>query len=316
MIPPGHGISPAADRTAVKAQAPSGNGGNIYMISPAVTQKDIAAFARDGAVVLRGILTSYWVDIVQFGIEEIRTRPSELIASEPNTGVYARFFTDLYGALRNERLKQFVFESPAASVASQLLQSTTCCYVLDQVFYKDIGYVAPSDWHQDTPYFNFEGNDMARVWVCCDPAPRSVALRVVRGSHLWNVTYRPGTISQNDSPSHAELPGEVPQFDRKLPPMPDIDAHRGSFDILEWDIEPGDVVVFHPSVIHGAGGKVNHTVPRRAFGVLLGGDDARYLQRPGYTVPNICTINARSLVHGPELSKYPEIFPRVWPRSA
>jgi ectoine hydroxylase-related dioxygenase (phytanoyl-CoA dioxygenase family) len=44
--------------------------------------------------------------------------------------------------------------------------------------------------------------------------------------------------------------------DQSLPPVPDFDANRDSFDISSWDYEPGDVIVFHGHVLHSALGDV------------------------------------------------------------
>ena len=57
----------------------------------------------------------------------------------------------------------------------------------------------PGDWASDIrgtffnadTYYNVDGEQLIRAWVCADPAPRDVSLEVVRGSHRWNVTYRP-----------------------------------------------------------------------------------------------------------------------------
>lgn len=278
-----------------------------------ISDADALTFRRDGAVVLRRLLSTNWIDAISAGIEEIREHPSQL-ASSSTSGEYSLFFTDIYSMLRNPLLERFVRDSPAAAITAQLLGSKNCIYVLDQVFYKDSGLVAPSHWHQDTPYFNFSGHGMARFWVCCDPAPREVSLRIVRGSHLWNVIYRPGIPEgvQGEASTRLEVSEETPSFDKDLPSIPDINAYYDSFDILEWEIEPGDVIVFHPNVIHGAGGAINLINKRRAFGVLFAGDNAKYTIRPGYTVPDLGSIKGSPIFDGASLSDYPHIFPVVW----
>ena len=40
--------------------------------------------------------------------------------------------------------------------------------------------------------------------------------------------------------------------DQSLPPVPDINANRDSFDIIGWHYEPGDVLLFHGHVLHSA----------------------------------------------------------------
>ena len=281
-----------------------------------VSDADVAAFWRDGAVVLRRVLDVASVAAVARGIESVKDNPSRLASVCPPSKKQGLFFTDIYAAMINDELKQFIYKSPAAPIISRILGSQNCWYVLDQVFYKDSGYVVPSAWHQDTPYFNVQGDNMARFWISCDPAPRSVSLRVVRGSHLWNVIYRPGTPRRSERREDRDdsAPNGVPSFDDSLPWIPDIDAYPGSFDILEWDVEPGDAVIFHPSVIHGAGGEIHMAGRRRAFGILFAGEMAKYARRRGYTVPDLGTMRGLDIPDGALLAAYPEAFPKVWPR--
>ncbi len=37
--------------------------------------------------------------------------------------------------------------------------------------------------------------------------------------------------------------------------MADIDAHRDEYRVMAWDMEPGDVLVFHPLLVHGSQGR-------------------------------------------------------------
>lgn len=286
------------------------------MDTPKISEADAAAFKRDGAIVLRRFLSAGWIDVVLAGIEEVRACPSHLASCSSASSEYSLFFADIYAAMHSDSIRKFIFDSPASSIVAQILGSNSCQYVLDQVFYKDIGLVAPSHWHQDTPYFNFSGYDMARFWVSCDPAPREVSLRIVRGSHLWNVIYRPETPeeSRNELSKDISKYSDSRLFDTNLPSIPNINNYLDSFDILEWDVEPGDVVVFHPSVIHGAGGDINVRTKRRAIGVLFAGDKARYKMRRGYTVPDLSRIKGIKINDGDLLSDYPDIFPKILPK--
>ena len=40
----------------------------------------------------------------------------------------------------------------------------------------------------------------------------------------------------------------------ELEDMPDIDANRDKYELLSWDLEPGDVLMFHPLIVHGSPG--------------------------------------------------------------
>ena len=60
-------------------------------------------------------------------------------------------------------------------------------------------------------------------------------------------------------------------LDPSLPELSDIEGARDSFDILGWDYEPGDVLLFHGHIVHSARGGGN-TATCQAFPcVSLGG---------------------------------------------
>jgi len=67
-------------------------------------------------------------------------------------------------------------------------------------------------------------------------------------------------------------------------PVPDIDSDPDSYQVLEWEMEPGDAVAFNYKILHGARGNDSKT-RRRAFSLRLFGDDARYITRAGPTSP-------------------------------
>ncbi len=53
------------------------------------------------------------------------------------------------------------------------------------------------------------------------------------------------------------------------------------YDIISWDLEPGDVYVFHGLTVHGAGGNATINRRRRGYTVRYTGDDIVYDTRSG-----------------------------------
>ena len=64
-------------------------------------------------------------------------------------------------------------------------------------------------------------------------------------------------------------------LDPDYQPVPDIDGNPGDYEILAWDLEPGDCVVFSGLCLHGAPGNQT-TRTRRAVSVRYTGDDVRF----------------------------------------
>jgi ectoine hydroxylase-related dioxygenase (phytanoyl-CoA dioxygenase family) len=76
----------------------------------------------------------------------------------------------------------------------------------------------------------------------------SSGLEYVRGSHRWNRRFK--AVSPDYHPALLASDLEDP---------PDIDAHRDDYDLVDWDMEPGDVLMFHPLILHGSAGNSSTT---------------------------------------------------------
>jgi ectoine hydroxylase-related dioxygenase (phytanoyl-CoA dioxygenase family) len=128
-----------------------------------------------------------------------------------------------------------------------------------------------SPWHQDNSYTPVSGPQMLNIWTCFEKIPRKNVLEVVRGSHL-GIQYN-GT-SYADAGNHT-----TPLWtNTDWPNLPDIEGERAkdpaSWDVLSWDLELGDALVFHSGSLHG-GAPVTpdcpdrHTLVYRFFGDKL-----------------------------------------------
>jgi len=284
----------------------------------AIAEAECARFRQEGAVLLRGILSLDWVGVVREGLEEIHEEPGAMTSRATGGDGLGELIIDQYSSLRNEKLSSFVKCSPAAAIAGRLLGGSSSRFVLDQMFYKEAGRILPTPWHQDTPYLRISGNDLARLWVTCDPSPKQTTVRVVKGSHLWNVVYRPVTATSEVRETQAGAGfsyGKSEDYDGRLMPIPDIDGNPGAFDVLTWDVEPGDILVFNGNIVHGAGGVEMHPRKRRAFATLWAGDDVRYLKRPGLTIPDLSEFAGVQIADGALLREHPEAYPAGWLRA-
>lgn len=293
------------------------------MISPA----QAADFHRDGAVLLRQCLAPEWLDLLEAGLEQARDNPDGM-----SMGVDMALRIDQFPSNHVQEFREFLAQSPVAGIVGQVVDAPIRFY-MDQMFYKPAGRIAPSAWHQDTCYYNIQGHQLVRAWVAVDPVPREASIEVLRGSHLWNVTYRPpvGRNPADDPEGAAALEAAHARgerlvgleahrnwtyhdsfFDETLPPLPDVEANRDSFDILGWDFEPGDVLLFHGHILHaGRGGAVlDH--PRRAHASLWAGPDVSYLHRRSQVIPDPVGLYEHEPRDGQLLSEFPEVFPVAW----
>lgn len=292
-----------------------------------VTQEEISNFHRDGAVMLKGIMGQDWTEVLKEGLEFANDHPDGMSA-----GVSEPLRIDQWPATHSPKLQLLMDESPVPAIVGSVLNAPVRFY-MDQMFYKPAGMIAPSAWHQDTCYYNVDGEELVRAWVCADPAPRNISMEVIRGSHLWNVTYRPPVgMDPKDDPEGAKaleaefaagkiLIGKEAHdtwtyfdsfLDPSLPVLPDIEGSRNSFDIMGWDYEPGDVLLFHGNILHSARGGVELSHPRRSHASLWAGPDVTYLRRRSQAIPDPLALYDFSPKDGQHLAEFPEVFPVAW----
>ena len=67
--------------------------------------------------------------------------------------------------------------------------------------------------------------------------------------------------------------------------MIDVEAQRDSYDIISWDVEPGDVYVFSAMTVHGSPGNSTSDRRRRGYTVRYCGNDVYYDPRYGISEP-------------------------------
>lgn len=241
------------------------------MPHPLVTEADIDAFQRDGAVLIRGLFRDH-VESLRRGIETNMAEPGPYAAENLKPGEAGRFFDDYCNWQRIPEFEAAVRASPAAEVAADLMRSDSVQVFHDHVLVKEPGTTKPTPWHQDGPYYFVEGRQTVSFWSPLDPV-REASLRCVAGSHLW-----PKQVLPTRWLSEANF---YPDSEAYMPvPDPDAEGMR----VVEWAMEPGDAVAFHYATLHGARGNAAAT-RRRAFSLRLVGDDARYTERPGRTSP-------------------------------
>lgn len=236
-----------------------------------VTQTDIEAFQRDGAVVIRGLWAD-WIDTIAAGIERNLREPGPYAAENLKPGDQGRFFDDYCNWERIPEFVDVVRHSPAAETAAALMGSQSVQMFHDHVLVKEPGTTKPTPWHQDGPYYFVEGRQNVSFWSPMEPVSEAT-LRCVAGSHLWEKQVLP-TRWLAETSFYPD-----PENYR---PVPDPDAE--GMRVLEWDLEPGDAVAFNFLTLHGARGNTTAR-RRRAFSLRLLGDDARYVERPGRTSP-------------------------------
>lgn len=239
-----------------------------------VSDEDVAAFQRDGAICLRGIFCPQELKRLAEGIEDNLRDPSPRakVASRPDDPGW--FFEDFCNWQTNEAYRGFIFDSPLGLIGQRLMGSRQVRLYHDHLLVKEPGTRQRTPWHQDQPYYNVEGSQNVSMWLPVDPVSRPATLEFVAGSHKgpWLM---PRTFMDHQASWFPE---------GSLAELPDIEAQRERYTILGWALEPGDAVFFNMLTLHASGG-VSGPHRRRAFSVRLLGDDMVHAPRAWTTSP-------------------------------
>lgn len=222
----------------------------------APSREQIAAFQRDGYVVLPGVVrvdarSALREEILQ--VLRVRNQPDSFLAQ---TGEY----------LAGSALDAWI-NSPTLRGAAEAFMGPTAHVYLPFTAVKGVGMGAFT-FHQDNNYTLLEGPAL-NCWTAFDAmSPANGCLRIVPGSH------RTGTVASTAS---EDCPGH-----RRTAAVP-----------TEWTeviMEPGDVCVFDRLTVHGSGPNGSDR-PRVAYAVQFHRHDTRaffddawapLLERPRY----------------------------------
>jgi ectoine hydroxylase-related dioxygenase (phytanoyl-CoA dioxygenase family) len=241
----------------------------------AAMQTARTALRRDGIVKVPGLLDAAALAAAQDAYDWSLAHPgrgASMIAQASE----ATFFNDLFNPDCLQRYRAMLETSPIPRLVSELWDGSPVWFFYEQVFLKEGGETRRTPWHQDSSYLAIAGAHLVVAWIAFDPVAEENALEFVRGSHLGPL-YNGSRFELGDdtAPLHPQA---------SLPRLPDIEADRGSFDIVSFPVEPGDVVLFHFATLHGgaathAGGR------RRTLSLRFFGEEAVYDPREGRAGP-------------------------------
>jgi hypothetical protein len=258
-------------------------------------EDEIRSYADDGVLMARGLMSPEWFDRVERAVVRVMEAPTPIsgVFSAPDDG----FHMEVGLFVSDDEIREVVYDSPMAEVVRRLMGSQKVHFFYDQMFSKQPGNQHPTPWHHDLTFWPVIGEQICSVWIPLDRVTReSSGLEFVRGSHRWAHRYQAISPMYNEqlvNPEHEELP--------------DIEGHREEYDIAGWSMEPGDMLFFHPLVLHGSSGNRHLECPRRALSFRWLGDDVEYRPTP-YSMP----FPAPGLSSGDRAAD--PVFPQILPR--
>lgn len=262
---------------------------------------DVAAFGRDGVLLIRGVLDADEVEVARRGIEGVLASPGPLAQVASDEDDPGRFFEDFRRWQEIPEIEELAIRSRVPALAAALLCSEEVRFYHDHVLVKEGGTGQRTPWHQDQPYYNVDGRGVS-AWIPVDPVPEAGCLQVVAGTHRgpW---YLPRTFLMKEARWFPE---------GSLAEIPDVEADRHAHDVRAFAMGPGDAVFFDFLAVHGAPG-FPFAGRRRVLSLRYLSGDAHHAPRRWRTSPPFEDLADRlpagSVMDDP-------LFPVVWRASS
>ena len=240
----------------------------LNLITPRVVQR----FSDDGVVLLRDAIGAPWIEKLRVGVDKNIAEPTARgrIWNRDDDGHVCFYDSQVWQRIAEYR--KFVEQSPCAQIAARLMNVKRVNFFFDAVFVRTPGAQFRTPFHQDEPYWSVEGFDTCSIWMPLVAVEKKSALEFVRGSHRWNRHFRQanfGALTKDERDQRIDFP------DDQCEPFPDIEGNRDKYEILSWDMLPGDCAIFNGRVIHGGSGNLSHDRDLKVFSTRWLGDDVR-----------------------------------------
>jgi len=260
---------------------------------------DFEGFERDGVICVRQAITPVEVDILRSEVDDVLAEGTASIKdhTERNKSASGRFVSAFNMWPERPRLADVASNSQLPELVATLMRADKVNLYFDQSFVKEPGTVDPTPWHNDQPFWPIKGRQVVTVWVALDKVTRdSGAVEFVAGSNAWDRWFQPRSFSGENELSHND----------EFEDVPDIEGNRGDYNIISWDMEPGDVLVFSGMTLHGAHGNASSERRRRGYALRYTGSDVVYDPRAATT----SRLLSDDIASGAAIDS--DSFPVVW----
>lgn len=230
-------------------------------------------FFRDGILIVENAFSEQDMVLIEAAFQGNFDNPSPL-AQHLYAESGGTFIQSVEDSSQKPAFQAMFQDTPVVEIARDVFGTGGVWYFHDQLFFKQGDPDKPvrrTPWHQDTPYHPIDGSKFVVFWIPMQDIPQEYALEVVRGSHKGTL-YNGSFFDPKDD--------TLPVYDEKeMPRLPDVEADRGKWDIVTCAMKRGDVLIFHPSCLHG-GGSTPAGATRRSLSLRMIGDDVVHVKRP------------------------------------
>lgn len=228
------------------------------------------SFNKDGVVCIRDALNSNEMELAEQAFLWSLNHPGPG-ARNVLAGKRGSFYQDHANPDSFPVYQNLLFNSGLTELICNILGSKNLWLLYEQIWFKDHGETLRTPWHQDLPYVPMSGDHLVTAWINLDPVPEHLSLEFVPGSHRGPL-FNPTAFDAKEPSAAMFAAGTWPE-------LPNIESERDKWQIISWEISPGDVILFHPAVLHG-GAPTYANGRRRTISLRFFGDMAYCAKRP------------------------------------
>jgi len=222
-----------------------------------ISNKDIEQYNQDGAIFLKKKFDAKWIEKLKKGIERDIKNPSPRFKSHTIRSNVPAYLEDYWTWNLVPEFKDFVFNSPYAEIASELMSAKKINLVMDNWFLREGGSKSTTPFHHDISYFDMEGT-MCVLWLPLEDTGKDEGVAWVKGSHLWNKLFLRVLFKDG----HKVEGKETIINGKKYELPPDIINNKDKYEFLNWDCEIGDCVIFDMRTLHGT---LSSSIPKKTL---------------------------------------------------
>ena len=277
-------------------------------MSQILNDNEIKKFNKDGAILIKDKFDIKWIEKLKVGINKAKINPSPRFTNHTKDKKLPSYLEDFWTWDLHEEFRNFVYNSPTAKIASELLGAKKINLVMDNWFFREAGSKSKPPFHHDISYFDFEGS-MCVLWIPLEPVKKQDGIAWVKGSHLWNKLF----LRTRFNDGH-KVDGEAGIVNgKKYEITPDILKNKNDYEFLEWDLEVGDCVYFDIRTLHGALYETSPSSDINRFTLRMAKENSKIIYRGDWAREERAIMEANGYKNGDDLSG--KMFPTLYESS-
>jgi ectoine hydroxylase-related dioxygenase (phytanoyl-CoA dioxygenase family) len=210
---------------------------------PLLSLIHLREYSDFGFTIVPGVITAEEAQKLRHESQQLLAEPSIHSRVYRSDDVPGRFLVDILMSTRSQLFLQLAMDPRVLRVAAHFIGESRFSFFYDQLFYKEAGAGARTQWHQDLPFWPLQGDRIPSVWIALNAVDEhGSAVQYLPGSHRTGEIFVAVDPGERRAARAAGL---------NVCPDPHLDARRAQ--LKSHRLQPGDAIVHHPLVVHGAG---------------------------------------------------------------